>query len=104
MQVSRISSFNFMGASASKKAVSTLVKNTEKNEVNSNPMKKFIEETPNFRDFYSPRNVITEEKPVDYTKDFYPPRNIIVDSKIDSAEQYQKEIDKLVAQKRSEIK
>ena len=100
MQISKISSFNFAGAP--KKVISNVAKNVEKKEHSINPMQKYIEETPNFRDFYGPRNLIPKEtKPA---QNFYSPREVIINCDNSAEAKYMHEIDTLVAQKRNEIK
>ena len=103
MQISKISSFNFMGANNVKKAAS-VAKKVEK-EATVNPMKQFLEETPNVHEFYSPRNVIAKEKAVDPAASFYPTRNVISRTKEnDGTKLSMNEVNDLVAAKRKEIK
>lgn len=98
MQISKISSFNFMGVN--KKVIT----NVAKKEAQVNPMKQFVEETPGFHEFYPPRNLIhdtNKETPVD----FYSPREVIdFDKEGKSTRTSISEVNDWVAQKRSEIK
>lgn len=103
MQISRISSFNFMGADNLKKAAS-VAKKVEK-EATVNPMKQFLEETPNVHEFYSPRNIISKEKAVDPAADFYSGRNVISRTQKNvSTNLSMNELNDLVAAKRKDIK
>lgn len=98
MQISKISTFNFMGVN--KKVVA----NVAKKEAQVNPMKQFVEETPGFHEFYPPRNLIHDTKK-DVSVDFYSPRDIIdFDREGKSKSASIKEVNDWVAQKRSEIK
>ena len=98
MQVSKISSFNFMGVN--KKVIT----NAAKKETCVNPMKQFVEETPDLHEFYPPRNLIKENKN-NVAVDFYSPREVIdFDNKSKSDKASIEEVNAWVAQKRAEIK